>query len=102
MNKKQLGVIQHYMWSVKRYGIRGIYDAYKNPSGAKIGAYYHIKDRVAEQKGKGYTVMGASCFHFSTGYIIPDENLFIHDTAYGCEAIKISDEQKEELLVCLN
>jgi len=98
MNKREAGTIQQYKWSITHYGIRGIMDAYKDPSGRKVAAYESIKARVADQKGVGLTVIGGSCFQFSTGYVIPDKNLFVHDTAYNLYEIKLTDEQKDELV----
>ena len=92
----------NYLWTYRRYGCRTIFDAYKNPSGAKEGvwanryaAMWPHSDDFSVQK---LTVVGAGSFAFSVAWIeySDKEYVFRYDTAYTSYWFPLQEEALEE------
>lgn len=66
--KKAQGMVDNYNYYIARYGVRGIYDAYKTPSVYKVRAWNDIRDMCARMGGTGLTVLGANCMKYSAAF----------------------------------
>ena len=48
MNKKETGFFEQYLWTLKRHGMRSIYDCYKEPSATKASIWHDILRQVED------------------------------------------------------
>lgn len=69
MNKKMQGYFDHYLWSIGKYGIRDLDDAYGRYSSAKRYAYDNIRNERPNIRKMKMTVVGTNSCFFSVGYV---------------------------------
>lgn len=69
LTQKQLDIYASYKYFTRRHGCRDIWEAYNRPSEAKCRAYRHITALCERLNGWGNAVCGASCYHFSQGFL---------------------------------
>ena len=97
MNSKERGFWERYLWSVQRYGLRGIEDCYDKPSQAKKEAYRQI---VSANPGARYmTVVSAGYQTFCVGWLEQDKNGnwgFRYETACNSYNMKLNDDMKAD------
>lgn len=97
MNKRDT---QHFNWFIQVHqttGPRTLYDCYKKPSEYKELAYNLCKEQCQKYEGKGFTVVGYSCFVFSVGFIVKQgpNVMFFFITACNEDVSKLDEEQIE-------
>ena len=63
--KKAMGWIEAYTRASKT----SVYEFYKCPSSRKIQAEAIIKNRMLENNGSNYKIMGGNCSFFTCGYM---------------------------------
>lgn len=96
MNKKERNFWERYLWSMQKYGLRGIEDCYDKPSQAKKEAYRRI---VTSNPGARYmTVVNAGCQAFCVGWLEQVEGnwYFRYETAYNAYYVKLDKDMMLE------
>ena len=98
LSKKHLDFWDRYVWAGNKYGVRTLYDCYKNPSGAKESAWVSLTNSARDWGAKNLTVCGYSCHRFSVGYVVfrarmkePREHLFVYETAENIYHITLEE-----------
>ena len=98
MNKKMQGYFDHYLWSIGKYGIRDLDDAYGRYSSAKRNAYDYIRREYPKLRKMAMTVVGTSCHFFSVGYVyqLDGTYFFVYHTRSNRFVTPLEPEQVEE------
>lgn len=80
LTNKEYSTIKSYEWSIKRYGYRRLDDCYTSCSVFKRRAESDIIQRMVNEHGFGYTIIGYNGFMFSCGYVVKtdDGQAFFH------------------------
>ncbi len=68
MNKKETG----FLWSYQRSTLTDIYQAYKNPSYAKVKAFKNCRADMEAHDGYDFRITGKSCDFFSCAFCYVD------------------------------
>lgn len=97
MNSKERGFWERYLRSVQEYGLRGVYEVYKNPSQRKVQVYIGL---VHANPGAKYrTVVAAGCQTFSVGWLEQDKNGnwgFRYETACNSYSVRLDSDMKAD------
>lgn len=96
MNSKERGFWKRYLESVQKYGLRGVYEVYKNPNQRKVQAYIGLVH--ANPDARLMTVVAAGCQTFSVGWLLRKEDywFFRYETTCHSYWIKLDDDMKAE------
>lgn len=97
MNKKMQGYFDHYLWSIEKYGLRDLDDAYGRYSSAKRHAYDYIRNERPNIRKMAMTVVGVSCHFFSVGYVYQQDGtyFFVYHTKCNRFESPLEPEQVE-------
>lgn len=91
---------EQYLQSIKDYNCRNIDRCYRRPSDTKRKIYLSIDRECMSNLGDHLTVVSATCFLFTTGYIIDAGNgevYFVRHTKGSRVEYKLNKEQQEML-----
>lgn len=66
--KRKQAIINNYLYSIKHYGLRTIYQAYVKPSYAKVQAYNYCARLCVALDGYDLTVVSFNCFKFTCSF----------------------------------
>lgn len=96
MNRKERGFWERYLRSVQKYGLRGVYEVYKNPSQRKVQAYIGLVH--ANPDARLMTVVAAGCQTFSVGWLFKTIAgwCFRYETASNYYCVQLDDDMKAE------
>lgn len=99
MNKKMQGYFNHYLWSIGKYGLRTLDDAYGRYSSAKRHAYDCIRREKPDISKMAMTVVGTSSHFFSVGYVYQKDGtwFFVYHTKCSRYEAPMEPEQVDEL-----
>ena len=92
MTKKEEIVVRAYEWAKQR-GWTSVFNAYREPSRAKIEAEREIRERMAAVNGYGYYITGRGSFSFSAAWCFTDETgtYLMYETYANTFKIKIGE-----------
>lgn len=97
MNSKERGLWERYLWSVQKYGLRGIESCYVKPSQQKKEAYRSIV--LANLGARFMTIVAITCQTFSVGWLEQDKNGnwgFRYETTCKSYCVPLTEEMKAD------
>lgn len=62
------------IWGYNRSHMRNIFQAYKEPSSAKINAFEYCERLCEKYNGYGLKIVSKNTFQFSVGFLFDDDN----------------------------
>lgn len=98
MTKRQTEQWNRYLYSLRKYGIRNLYHAYKTCSNKKYIAWCKIRDDKVALNGRYFTVTAAGSHFFSTDFLYKKDDTWhwVHDCYSYRTDIKLTDEMITE------
>ena len=89
--KKAQGILEWYNFSIGRYGVMSIFEAYKKPSSEKIRTWKAIERMCNNMNGHGLTVLGRGLHFYSAAFIANEDgkDKLFYFTAYNTYEIEI-------------
>lgn len=96
--KLEMQYFEKYLKSIKQHGIRNITSCYEKCSSTKKAMFNSIDRECRSNLGDHLTVVSATPFVFTTGYIIDAGNgevYFVRHSKSGRVEYKLNKEQQE-------